>query len=284
MNLFNIGRGFAREQENQNRAADLREEAASFNLAGDGGYMAALKLVLFALFGYYNARLFIVTVPGWEGYLTAFCALAGEVTALYCLFNFTRSAGAHKAALGIFGGAFTLFSLTHATISFFRMEQQADLSGPIKFYSEKVAFPVLFSLLLLAAIAIPLCHWRKKIAAEQARAQVKIATSRARLVAESANLQHQAQLENERLNNLEERIQIEGRYLEKLEQFARLKEREGQAIGRISDPALRAQIRMMLNRPDVEEEIETPHSPAPSQPKTRAVWFGGRRIDDEQSH
>lgn len=268
MRLFGIGQAFAKEREQKKQSEELKDEANSFQLVGDGGYMLLLKYLLFVLFGYYNARLFIVTVHGWEGYATAFFALAGEATALYCINNFTRSAGLHRAALGVFGVLLTLFSVTHATISFFRMEDNANLSSGVRFYCERVAFPLLFGLLLLAAIIIPALHWRKKIAAEQAKAQVKIASSRARLLAESAAMRDESALERERLAQLEEQIKLEGEYITKLEQFARLKEREQTVINSISNPKLREQIATAIG-----QTVEAPKKPNP-------VWLGNKRIDE----
>lgn len=242
MQLFKLGKSFADADDHARQSEALKKEADSFQLATDGGYIKWLKYALFALFGYYNARLFIVTVPGWEGYLTAAFALAGEATALYCLTNFNRSSGSHKAALGAFGFLLTLFSVTHATISWFRMENHARLSGGIRFYCESVAFPLLFGLLLLAAILIPLCHWRSKIAAEQAKAKVEIESNRAQLVAKAANLRAESELERERLASLEEKIQIGNEYVSKLQQFAKMKERESAALAGITDPELRKQI------------------------------------------
>ncbi|MGH9803047.1 MAG: hypothetical protein ACRD82_22005, partial [Blastocatellia bacterium] len=201
------------------------------------------------------------------GYATAFFALAGEATALYCINNFTRSAGLHRAALGVFGVLLTLFSVTHATISFFRMESNSNLSGGVRFYCERVAFPLLFGLLLLAAIIIPALHWRKKIAAEQAKAQVRIASSRARLLAESAAMRDESTLERERLAQLEEQIKLEGDYITKLEQFARLKEREQDVINSIGNPKLREQIAAAIG-----QTVEAPKKPNP-------VWMGNKRID-----
>lgn len=242
MRLFDLGRKFAESDEHFQQSKALRKEADSFELATDGGYIRWLKYALFALFGYYNARLFIVTVPGWEGWLTAAFALAGEATALYCILNFNRSAGSHKAALGVFGFLLTLFSVTHATISWFRMEEHAQLSGGIRFYCESVAFPLLFGLLLLAAILIPLSHWRSKVAAAQAKAKVQIETERAELVAKSANMRAENELERERLASLEEKIQIGNEYATKLQQFAQMKQREIAALAGITDPELRRQI------------------------------------------
>ncbi|MDQ3013459.1 MAG: hypothetical protein M3X11_22480, partial [Acidobacteriota bacterium] len=105
------------EQENQSEA--LQAEGQKFKLASDGGYIVALKYALFCLFAFYNARLFLTTVPGWEAYLTACFALLGEATALYCFNNYTRSTGNHQKALGVFALVLFVFSFTHATISFF---------------------------------------------------------------------------------------------------------------------------------------------------------------------
>ena len=239
MKIFNVGKAFSRQQEQERESEKLKSEAEGYELASDGGYWTGLKVALFVLFGYYNARLFLVTVPGWEGYLTAAFALLGEATAFWCLHNFTRSAGAHKAALGTFGALLTIFSVTHATISFFRMESHAGFSAPLRFYCERVAFPLLFGLLLLAAIVIPLCHWRKRIAQEQAATQVDIASSRARLVGSAAALKNEALLEHERLEHLRERIRLGNEYVSELEAFAAMKAREHDALNRIGNPEVR---------------------------------------------
>src|SRR5262249_46475015 len=131
---------------------------------------------------------------------------------------------------------------------FFRIDRHSIASAPVQFYCQRVAFPLLFGLLLLVAIIIPLTHWRKKVAAERAQAQTEIETGRARLLAESANLRNEAALERERLKFLEEQLLIEGEYVSKIEQFARLKERETEAIDSISDPAIRDQVATMLGR------------------------------------
>jgi hypothetical protein len=253
MRLFGIGKAFAKERDNARQSEELKQEAGSFQLVGDGGYILLLKYLLFVLFGYYNARLFVVTVPGWEGWMTALCALAGEGTALYCINSFTRSAGGHRAALGLFGALLTLFSVTHATISFFRLESHGGMSGGVRFYCERVAFPLLFGLLLLASIFIPLTHWRKKIAAEQAKAQVRIASSRAQLLSEAAAMRDENQLERERIASLEEQILLEGEYVGKLEQFADMKARQKAIIDGIADPTLREQIAGMLGMSATEK-------------------------------
>jgi hypothetical protein len=262
MKIFSVGKAFSRQDEQARESEKLRHEAEGYKLASDGGFMTVLKSALFVLFGYYNARLFLVTVPEWEGYLTAAFALLGEATALWCLHNYVRSAGAHKAALGVFGAVLTIFSVTHATISFFRLEQQAQFSGALQFYCERVAFPLLFGLLLLAAIVIPLCHWRKRIAQEQAATQVEIESGRARLVGNAAALKNEALLEHERLEHLRERIRLGNEYVSELESYAALKQREYDALNRISNSDVRKELAnalgIKLDEKPVSSKASTP--------------------------
>jgi len=266
MNFFGIGKMLNRQSEQARAAEDLKTEASKFELATDGGYIKVLKYLLFVLFAFYNARLFLTTIAGWEKYITAVFALLGECTALYCFNNYTRSTGKHKQALGVFAVLLFVFAFTHATVSFFRMER-GDLSGPIRFYCEHVAFPTLFGLLLLAAIIIPLCHWRTKIAAKQAEAQVVIATSRAKLVADTAAMHDENELERARLDHFEEKIKMGNEYVDKLKGFARMKKSERDALLEIPEP-LRSQIAAELG-------LDLTESSQPANP----VWRGGVRID-----
>lgn len=268
MKLFNVGQAFQQVEERWKESRKIQAEADSYKLASDGGYMTFLKSALFLLFGYYNARLFIVTVPGWEGYMTAVFALLGEATAFYCLFNYTRSSGAHKNALAIFGGLLTVFSVTHATISFFRMEQ-GKLGGRIQFYAEHVAFPVLFGLLLIASIVIPLCHWRKLVAQEQAQTQVENSIGRARLVAQSAALKNEALLERERLAHFREKIQVGNEYVQELKSFAKMKESERAALNEITEPEMRKEIANALG-------LSLPDKPKPQN----VIWRGNSKVDE----
>lgn len=277
-----IGQILNRQRSQQHEADSLVIEANDFSVAGNGGYIVALKYALFVLFGFYNARLFITTVPGWEGYMTATFALAGEATALYCFNNYTRSTGNHKKALGVFALLLFAFSFTHASISYFRMES-GDLSGPIRTYCERVAFPLLFGLLLLAAIIIPLCHWKAKVAAEQAEAQTKIETDRARLVGESAEMRNQATLERERLRHFRDEIELGNEYVGELKRFGKMKRDEKEALADIPEP-IRSQIASQLGitLPAIGAGEPTESEPTQSKPVVR--WQGGRIVDDPRGN
>jgi len=250
MGLFNIGKLFSRDRDRQREVEKQQRDAENFKLAPQGGFISVLKYALFCFFGYYNARLFITTVPGWEGWLTALFALAGEGTALYCLRHFTHSTGRHKIALGVAGLSFTAFSVVHTVFSFFKLEQNQLTSDAVQFYCENVAFPLLFTMLIVAAIALPLLHWRARIATQQAKAQTEIAESRARMLAETARMRDETELENARLDQLEERLKIETAYANKLESFVQLKARQAQLLASVTDPQLRAMLAAELGMDD----------------------------------
>ncbi len=106
----------------------------------------------------------------------------------------------------------------------------------------------MFGLLLAASIVIPLTHWRKKIAAEQAKTQTAIQMDNARLVGERARLQNEAAIERERLEHMRETLRIEAEYIQEVKYFARLKEEEAEAIASIPDPTTREQVAHLLGR------------------------------------
>jgi hypothetical protein len=237
-----VAKMLTRERDHHKAMQQGAEEAENFKLAPEGGLVYAVKIGVFILLGVYNFKLFYSANPGWLGALTGVIALSVEGLALYCLTYYTRSAGAHKMALGFFAIVLTLFSLVHASLSYFHAERSARWHGVVAVYAESVAFPLLLTLLLLASAILRLTHFRQRVSEEQAKAMVRIQTNRARLLAEGAALRDEAALEQERLNHLEEQIRLEGDYLTGLEKFVQLKEREQQIIARISDPDLREQI------------------------------------------
>ncbi len=268
MDFFGIGKMLSKQKERQKESEALKTEANNFQLATDGGYLVVLKYALFVLFAFYNARLFLTTIPGWERYMTALFALLGECTALYCFNKFPRSTGSHKKALGVFAVLLFVFCFTHATISFFRMER-GEFSEFIRLYCERVAFPLLFGLLLLAAIIIPLLHWRAKVAAKQAEAQTRIESDRADLVAETATMRNQAALERQRLEHFEEEIKLGNEYVGKLKRYAQMKRDEYDALMDIPEP-MRSQIANQLGL-----DLSAPSSPQ----KPVVAWQGGRIVE-----
>lgn len=271
MKIFNVAKAFFSQQERDEQNQRQQTEAAKYKLASSGGFLTVLKVALFILFGYLNARLFVSLVPGWQGYGIAMFALLGEATAFYCILNFVRSAGAHKVALGAFGAALTLFAVAHATVSFFGLEQ-GFLRGAMQFYAHWIAFPLLFTLLLGAAIIIPLCHWHAKVAQARAASQVEIEASRANLTTQKAVLSDRNDLEHAKLEFLNDQIKLGNEYVNALTRFADMKEREHVALSKITNPEVRREVANALGivLPDapqgVKSEQEKPQGGAAMRP------------------
>jgi hypothetical protein len=238
-----FGRIYDFLNSNREKARQRYKQAIQqFKLAPAKGFPYYVKFGLFGLFGYYNVKLFLYTVPGWEGWLTAVFALGLEIQALYCIRNYVRSAGQHKVALGVCGAALTLFSFAHATLSFFKVEQNRRWAETIEWYSRDVAFPLLFMLLFVSSLWIFLSHWKQKVAQEQAKAMADIERREARMLAEGHARLAEAELEQGKLDQLEDQIRIEGEYISKLNSYIKLKEREIDIVRGISDPALREKV------------------------------------------
>src|SRR5262249_56015150 len=188
MKIFDFGHNLWKNGKNDEQGSKREKDAEKFGLAAQGGFVSIVKHAIFILLGYLNVRLFVTTVHGWEGVAIGAFGLGGEGMALYCLRNFTRSTGWHKAGLGFFAFTFTAFSLVYGVFSFFKLERNASTAPAVKYYCENVAFPLLFSLLALSAIVLPLLQWRARVAARQAEAQTEVEERRADLVAEATAL------------------------------------------------------------------------------------------------
>jgi len=64
MDISAIGKMLGRKTEQAKASEDLKTEASKFQLATNNGYIMVLKYLLFILFGFYNARLFLTTRLG----------------------------------------------------------------------------------------------------------------------------------------------------------------------------------------------------------------------------
>src|SRR5262245_36213091 len=93
-------------REQQNR------EIRNYTLVGDGGFLSWVKVVVALLLAMWNGHLFIATIPGNMGFLTAFVAIHLEGMAFYSVHNYPRSVEKHKKALGVFAIILGSFSLT----------------------------------------------------------------------------------------------------------------------------------------------------------------------------
>jgi hypothetical protein len=97
--LFEFGRAIENGAKTEQSAAEMRAEVERFDLAGTGGFLSAVKYLVFAILASLNFHLFYTHVPGIWGVGLGCVALLFEACAVYFWNKQNRSAGAHKTAL-----------------------------------------------------------------------------------------------------------------------------------------------------------------------------------------
>ncbi len=248
--LFNVGKSLYESQKKDEQKQAEGKAAESHDLVGPGGYMTVVKYAAFTVLAALNIRLFLESLHyGVWGVAVGLVAVLTEGTAIYCWRNQIRTAGSHRTGMIFFAVAFTAISLAHAFVSFLELCGAAkDLEKTIYVYSYFVAFPLMFGMLVLCVCTLFLLHWQTKISKERARAQTEIAKSNAELQIEKANLRQSMEIEESRLDHLKAMVGMENQYVESLEDLVVVKERQQQALARISDPEIRDEIFAVLGR------------------------------------
>jgi TRAP-type uncharacterized transport system fused permease subunit len=170
------------DQERQRKQLD--EEMRRYTLVGDGGWLTWVKVAVALLLGAWNAHLFVSTIPGWMGILTAVVAIHLEGTALYCVHNYPRSIGTHKKCLGGFAIILGVFSLTHAVFAIVRYTGYARGSEFVEFYSNVLAMPIIVILLSVSMAVLTMTHPKAAIIAKLAIGKLESMTNRSETLIE----------------------------------------------------------------------------------------------------
>ena len=247
--IFNFSRAIDKNLRQDKSAQDLEQQAADFDLAGTGGYPAFVKYVVFTLLAALNWHLFYTHIPGMWGIAVASIAVLFEGFAVHCWNKQNKSADRHKQALQGFAIGFTVVSFVHGIAALYDIADAGPSISPIiYFYSKYVAFPLLFSLMILAVCALYYTHWSTEISEERAKAQKEIQKGKARLLNDTAVLRDQAALEKERLTHFREMILIEEQYVDAVSDFATVKARGEAALQAITDPDVKRQLLQALGR------------------------------------
>lgn len=290
MKLLNLAQSFSKEDERKQQNADLQQEAATFDLASNGGFLTFAKYVIYALLGALNFRLFYVAVSGLWGVAIGLTAIMSEAFAIYCWNNQSKSSGKHRLALQAFSVGFTVVSILHGAASLYEMLQLGpSIKGAIFWYSHAVAFPLIFGLMILALFVLGFTHWSAAVAKERAKSQVGIATSRADLLTKTANLAHESQLAHAELDHFKEKLAVEHEMTAMLEDVAALEARKQKAVSTIADPAVRDRIQRLLGviqpaqaEPTLAKDKQiAPMSPAPKS--FTQSGFGNLYTPDEEA-
>jgi len=237
----------------------LEGEADQFKLPSEG-FPQVLKVIFFIGLACLNYRLFAHSIPGLWGQATGVVACMCEGLALYCLYYFSRSAGAFRLALGACGGVLMLFSLIHGTFSILDLMHISTLGATIKSYSH-VAFPVLAGLLGLSLIAITMSHPNSLVRLREALAHTKIVQSRAEAASDLKLMRTSGVIEDARLEHRQEQVKRQSAYLNTLKQYIGIEQEKRNLIASIPDPRLRQELAQEIGM-DLSE-----HDSAPTKAK-----------------
>lgn len=286
MSLFsNMGKAFSRDHKAEKEAEDLNKEAQNFDLAGTGGYLTFVKYAVFLVLAGFNWWLFTSLISGAWGYAVGSVAVLSEGFAIYCFNKQNKSVGGHRTALQVFAVYFTLLSFVHSLAAFYEMTNMGPRIGaPLDYYAHFVAFPLVFASMVAGVMVLTLTHWSSAISASRAKAHQAIEASRADLITQHSVMQHQATLERQRLNHMSELLNLERGYVEKLKEYAHIKQGERHILDSITDPGLRARLAEFTGNL-VESLPDRPQLASAKDEKKvegfgRAIWRGGQRVDD----
>src|SRR5215510_1471435 len=165
-----------RTDQRQADRQKLEAEAKNFRLPSET-VPQACKYLLFTGLAFFNFRLFAHVVPGFWGDATGAVAIMAEAIALYSTHNFSRSSGLFRWTLGASAIVFMTFCVAHGTFSFFDLIGVAEISEAVRFYSQRVAFPLLAGLLVVSVVVLTMTHPKNVIRLKQALARSEEHTS-----------------------------------------------------------------------------------------------------------
>jgi hypothetical protein len=247
--------GIGRKLNDQNQAkteAERREkEAQEYDLVGTGGFLIVVKYVVFGILAALNFRLFYTVVHGAWGFSIAVTAVLFEAFAVYAWNNQKRSAGMHRQALIWIATIFTAVSFVHASASFYELIGAGpSLGAPLFVYSHYVAFPLLFTLMMVGVCSLYITHWSRRVAKAQAQTQTQTMIDRADLIRRTAELRNKSELERAELAHYTESLETDKQFVELLRQVVSVENEKASLLARISDPQTRRRMAELLGRDD----------------------------------
>lgn len=278
-NVLNIAKSFSKQDEIQKKEDARQEEAQSFNLASNGGYLTFVKYALFSLLGLLNFRLFYSAIGGLWGIAVGVTAIMAEGFAIYCWNQQHKSAGKHRVALQFFSVAFTVVSLAHGAASLYELiNARFDLGPSIQhyvfWYSHVVAFPLVFGLMILALFVLGFTHWQAKVAKAQAASAVEIAKDRADLLRRTSELKNETELAQAELAHYREKLAVDREFTALLKEVVEVENDKQATINSIPDSSVRDRIARMLGT----------STPQPAVAQRRIGGFGdGAKLDTDLS-
>jgi hypothetical protein len=230
--------------QKQQRAAQDKE-IKNYTLVGNKGWVTVCKILVCALLAGWNAHLFVRTIPGWMGIFTACVAISVEITALYCVHNYTRSVDEHKLWLGRFAVILGLFSLMHAVLAIVDHTGYAGAgaSHVINFYSHVVALPAIVILLSVTTATLSMKHWSAEVIKDLAVSKLDSLRNRAQVLMEQHRLLDAHELSELKAGLFDQETALKIALIPIVQRRIEASQQLDQMIAGINDPLLRREIR-----------------------------------------
>src|SRR5262245_2802345 len=106
-----------------------------------GGWPSFLIVCLGVVLGLSNAYLFTATIPGIYGIIIACGAVCLEITAVWCVWNQSRTTGAHKEALRKWKAILGFVALVHCVLGIAHYNGLFPSNTFLQIYTAFIAFP-----------------------------------------------------------------------------------------------------------------------------------------------
>lgn len=254
MNFLNIGKNLSTQSQHEREKESRQKEAEQFDLASTDGFPSFVKYAVFGVLAALNFRLFYIVVPGTWGLVISGTAVLFEYFAVYAWNNQKKSAGRHKDVLTWISYLFTGVSFIHASASFYELIGMGpSLGRPLQVYSHYVAFPLLFTMMMIAVCALYKTHWSAEAAKKQAETATQIAKDRADLLRRTAELNSKGELSRAELAHYEEEMKTEAAFMELLRKTVAMEQEKRIMLAKVQDPATRRRLAELLGR-DLNED------------------------------
>ncbi|MGH9849028.1 MAG: hypothetical protein ACREBD_04145 [Blastocatellia bacterium] len=261
----------------QQRSAQ-NAEIKNYTLVGNKGWLTVCKILVCILLAGWNAHLFVRTIPGWMGIFTAFVAISVEITALYCVHNFTRSVDEHKLWLGRFAVVLGVFSLMHAVLAIvdYTGYAGADVGRVINFYSHVVALPAIVILLSVTTATLSMKHWSAEVIRDLATSKLDSLRNRARVLMEQHRLFDAQELSQLKAELFDQETGLKIALIPIVERRIRASEQLEQMIEKIEDPTVKREIRRDFDAltSRLPAPLPTTTTPPPLSPHARPSILG----------
>jgi hypothetical protein len=172
-------------------------------------------------------------------------AIGVEITALYCVHNYTRSIDEHKLWLGRFAVILGVFSLMHAVLAIVDHTGYAGAGAGrfINFYSHVLALPAIVILLSVTTATLSMKHWSAEVIKDLAVSKLDSLKNRARVLMEQHRLLDAQELSELKAELFDQETALKIALIPIVRRRIEASEQLEHMIEEIDDPTLRREVR-----------------------------------------